>query len=152
MVISDEDLKNIGKVSSSIKCSGAPMITFVGYFSSMDEAKERCKGELNPAIFMLEGNKTYIYFSEDRIEEYFSYDDYSFDKLKEIELINNMISYNIKEEFNTDKLKFILDNMKGYLELKNLSKYIRIDIIDGKPQFTFKHDLYLRMEKQQYEL
>ena len=132
MVITNEDLKNIYNISTT------SMATFIGKFSSIDEAKKRCKDDLNNIqIFMVE-DKTYIYFSEDRIEEY-CVDNYLYDKLKELSLINNMITYNIKEEFDTNKLKYILDNMKEYLELKNLSEYIKIDIIDSKPQFIYKN-------------
>jgi hypothetical protein len=135
MVITDKDLKN--NISYSTICSESQMITFVGKFSSIDEAKKRCKGIIDPAMFIVE-DKTYIYFSEDRIEEY-NPKDYLYDKLKELLLINNMITYNIKEEFDTNKLKYILDNMKEYLELKNLSECIRIDIINSKPQFIYKN-------------
>ncbi len=135
MVITDNDLKN--NIAFSTICSeNGPMVTFVGKFSSIDEAKKKCKGS-GTAIFMIE-DKTYIYFSEDRIEEYYV-EDSLYDKLKELLLINNMITYNIKEEFDTNKLKYVLDNMKEYLELKNLSEYIRIDIINSKPQFIYKN-------------
>lgn len=136
MLLTAEDIKSI--------TNGSGNIIFVGKFSTMEEAKKKCKESsynsvlYNPVMFTLDDNKDYIYFSDDRIEEYSIDSPYTLDTLKELELINNMITYNYRKYFDTEELKNILDNMMEFLKLRNLSDYIVIDFKDGKPQFIVK--------------
>lgn len=138
------------------------LFKFIGRFNNIDEAKLRCVEIINndPLLFLI-GDKSYIYNINGNISEVKNTE--SYDLIKQIDLINNIIlktlvssillsnPENIEVKFincNPSVLNEIVESMERYIDYLD-TKIYKVDFVEkeyngisltGVPQFVINID------------